>query len=208
MNVTCRHCQARINIPDHKIPKGKTTYFNCPKCKRKIEVKGGAAPDGAVPDAPVSPAATGSGPALYDDTNTALICIDDPQIQSAVHATLTGMDYQAVMVNDSKAALSRMQYHVFNTMVISDDFDGKSGLKLLLGNINRMDMTQRRRTCMVVIGNGFKSSDPMAALQLSVNHVVNAKDMVMFDQIMLKAITEHRNLYAVFTDCLYSNRAR
>ena len=40
MNVTCKHCQAKINIPDEKIPEGKDTSFKCPKCKGKIEIKG------------------------------------------------------------------------------------------------------------------------------------------------------------------------
>jgi len=38
MNVTCHHCKTKLNIPDHKVPKGKESTLTCPKCKERIHI--------------------------------------------------------------------------------------------------------------------------------------------------------------------------
>ena len=38
MEVTCTQCNAKLNIPDDKIPVGQTVRINCPKCKAKITI--------------------------------------------------------------------------------------------------------------------------------------------------------------------------
>lgn len=39
MNITCDKCSSSYNVPDAKLPPGKTVGFTCPKCKNKIPVK-------------------------------------------------------------------------------------------------------------------------------------------------------------------------
>ncbi len=39
MNITCDKCTSKYNIPDEKLPVGKTVGFTCPKCNYKIPVK-------------------------------------------------------------------------------------------------------------------------------------------------------------------------
>jgi hypothetical protein len=58
MKVTCQGCQKPINIPDEKLPLGRTLKFACPSCKATIAVTREADPSGvslpgmgaAVPD--------------------------------------------------------------------------------------------------------------------------------------------------------------
>ena len=38
MEVVCESCQARFNVPDDKIPAGKSIRAACPKCKNKITI--------------------------------------------------------------------------------------------------------------------------------------------------------------------------
>ncbi|THB80080.1 MAG: hypothetical protein D3926_08990 [Desulfobacteraceae bacterium] len=204
MNVACKKCRTKINIPDHKIPRDRMASFKCPKCKGKIDLQ---------PEAESSnmdPADSQGGSAekhqVFDEINTALICVDDPGVKKQVHAVLSLMDYQAIMVKNCKSALSKMQYHTFNIIVLSDDFERTAGFNTMLYNMNRMDMTQRRRTCLVLISRAFKTNDAMKAAHLSVNQIVSAKDMAEFEQHILRAATEHQNVYAVFNDCLSASR--
>ncbi len=203
MNVTCSHCRTKVTIPDHKIPKDREVLFKCPKCKRKLEVPPKTAP--REPDQQ-SASQISSAPPVSDDGSTALICVDDPVTRRNVHATLTGMDFQVLSSNTSKMALSKMQYHIFNVLVLSDDFDGGKGRAVMIDRLNRMDMTQRRRTCLVLISRPHKTNDAMTAFRLSVNHIINQKDISDLDQVMLRAITDHQNQYAVFKDCLAGSR--
>ncbi len=39
MNIKCDKCTSNYNIPDEKLPAGKTVGFTCPKCRNKIPVK-------------------------------------------------------------------------------------------------------------------------------------------------------------------------
>ena len=38
MEVVCESCQARFNVPEDKIPAGKSIRAACPKCKNKITI--------------------------------------------------------------------------------------------------------------------------------------------------------------------------
>jgi len=38
MEVTCTQCNAKLNVPDEKIPKDQAIRVSCPKCKNKITI--------------------------------------------------------------------------------------------------------------------------------------------------------------------------
>ena len=39
MEVVCSHCQARLKIPDEKVPETGFVTANCPKCRSKIRIE-------------------------------------------------------------------------------------------------------------------------------------------------------------------------
>jgi CheY-like chemotaxis protein len=67
MKVTCESCQKAINVPDEKIPPGKSITFACPSCKSKITASRSAGPEG-MPDLVGVPDATPGGEAPFDET--------------------------------------------------------------------------------------------------------------------------------------------
>lgn len=64
MKVTCQSCQKTLNIPDEKLPPGRTLKFACPSCKSAISVT--REPDQSGLDLP------GMGAAVPDTTPSAL----------------------------------------------------------------------------------------------------------------------------------------
>lgn len=36
MEVVCKNCNARLNIPDEKLPRGQRVRVSCPRCKNKL----------------------------------------------------------------------------------------------------------------------------------------------------------------------------
>ena len=46
MEVTCRNCSTKMNIPDEKIPGDRAVRIACPKCKSKITLHPKNAPRG------------------------------------------------------------------------------------------------------------------------------------------------------------------
>lgn len=64
MKVTCQSCQKVLNIPDEKLPAGRTLKFACPSCKNTISVT--REPDHSGLEMP------GMGAAVPDTTPSAL----------------------------------------------------------------------------------------------------------------------------------------
>ena len=38
MDIICKNCGKKINIPDEKIPQGKSFSIRCPSCREKTSV--------------------------------------------------------------------------------------------------------------------------------------------------------------------------
>ena len=39
MEIICESCESKFRIADEKLPKDKTAFLKCPKCKNRISVK-------------------------------------------------------------------------------------------------------------------------------------------------------------------------
>lgn len=193
MNITCNHCQARLNIPDEKIPVDKDTAVGCPKCKQKITIK-----------ARPQPAAAEKRPAgfSFEDRQSAMVCIGDAQIRNQLDQTLQSMGYEVLAVKNAAAALDKLEYHVYHLVVIDEAFDQNLGLSAILEKINMIDMSVRRRIVLVLLSDRYKTNDHMAALHASVNNILNREDMVHIEPFIHQVVSDHKNLYTVYNESL------
>lgn len=196
MNITCQNCQTKLNIPENKILKDKDSVFKCPKCKEKVIVpllkKPAAAPEKKAPQAGFS----------FAQKQNALICIDDPAARKSAFAVVNSMEFNAEMVMDVKDAMERMEYHIYHLVILDERFDESSGAADLLAWMNEMDMSLRRRICLVLISDNFNSNDGMSALHTSVNDVVNREDIAHLNSFLTQILQEHANFYHVFNQSL------
>jgi len=206
MEVVCESCQARFNVPDDKIPAGKSIRAACPKCKNKITIPAKDA------GAPPAPAGKGTGEEAYDaaekpfdfieeDALTALICEPDPAIRDKVASVLELMEYHLTTVSSTREALKKMRYHNYNVVVVNESFDTSTpetnGVLLFL---ERLPMATRRELFVCLITSRYRTMDHMLALNKSVNMILNAKNINDFGKILSTAITENDIFYRAYKE--------
>jgi CheY-like chemotaxis protein len=217
MEVICEHCQYQLNIPDGKIPPGKSARVTCPKCKEKLAV---SAP------AEESPAATidedafedffsfaddedeGDGDAqkpfdfVEEEGKTALLCESDPEIQSQVSEVLEVLEYHVTLPKNSRDALKKMRYHSYDIAIVNEIFDTQDpDINGVLIYLERLSMEERRNIFVTLLSSRFRTMDQMAAFHKSTNIVVNLNNIQDFDKILRRSLADNDLFYRVFREC-------
>ena len=198
MNITCHNCKARFNIPDNKIPADRDAAFKCPRCREKIIVPAAGRTN------------PGHGPQSHQDFSelfngthhNALVCIGNPGLKAKIHAGIRQMGFNTETAEDTRAAFIKMEYNIYHLVTIDDEFDSNSGISEIISRMNDIDMSLRRRICVVWFSRKFTTGDDMAALHASVNSIINVKDIARFESCLSRALTDHRNLYTVYNTSL------
>ncbi|NOX32743.1 MAG: hypothetical protein GXP56_03250 [Deltaproteobacteria bacterium] len=196
MNVTCQNCKTKLNIPDHKISRNRDSTFKCPKCKEKVlvpAVKPQKTP-GERKRQVVSP--------LFENRLSALVLIDSNDLKKKVYSVVKLMGFSTEIAVNTKAALNKMEYHIYHLMIIDETFDNKKGVSDVIERMNAIDMSLRRRICLVLISSKFNTNDNMAALHSSVNNIILQDDIVHLEAFLSKALMEHKNFYTVYRESL------
>jgi len=68
--------------------------------------------------------------------------------------------------------------------------------------LNHLSMSVRRRMFVTLISEEFKTMDELMAFALSVDLIINMKDIEKIAIILKHAISAHEKFYKVFTDTL------
>ena len=211
MEVVCESCEARFNVPDDKIPAGKSIRAACPKCKNKLTIS-------AATNTPPEGTDAKSGEEAYDasdkpfdfveeDALTALICEPDPAIRDKVGSVLELMEYHLTTASSTRETLKKMRYHNYNVVVVNESFDTSNpetnGVLLFL---ERLPMAARRELFVCLISSRYRTMDHMLALNKSVNMIINVKNINDFGKIISSAITENDIFYRAYKET--AKRAR
>ncbi len=221
MDIICEHCHAKLSIVDNKIPKGKNVSFLCPKCKGKIHIvkqdadSGGSntehnsnagvmdADQGNIGETVDYDAADKPFDFLEENEKTALICIRDGAQRKKFEHAFEKMEYNTVSADYSATALTRMKYHLFDCIILSDNFDGNHrGASAVLSYMQGLSMEIRRRIFAVLVSEKYHTADNMAAFHKSVNLIINEKDISNINKIFSRTIREHEKFYSVFNDSI------
>lgn len=189
MNIVCENCNAKLTIADHKIPRDRDATLKCPKCNGKIKV-------------PASGTAAGNLPQAFGNRMNALLCIGDEHLGARVFSTVRDLQFNIAEAANFREALKTMEYHIYHLVIIDDSFDQNTGLQALLESINTLDMSLRRRICLVLISLEYATSDYMAALHLSVNNIINKNDIMAFENYLPSILEDHTNFYTVYNESM------
>lgn len=218
MNITCPHCSTKLNLPDAKIPKHKDTAFKCPKCRGAITVKAteSAHPSTApVPDSTCALDQGTGGPDLIASGGEsvflrktpkarALVCMAPSGTRDLLAGSTHRLDFTMDFPKNPFEALEYLEYQVYPLVVLDDAFDPD---RRILFFINDMDMSLRRRICLVRICQGAETGNAMAALHGNANFMLRVKDMAMEDDFYIEdmlnlALADHQKFYAVFNESM------
>ncbi len=221
MEITCEHCEATLNIPDEKIPKGQVVRVSCPKCKSKISIDTGkhlADAEKAEPDqeSKSDQKSTEENAYNYGDytedealgsyeegTRLALILDADSESSERIGSEVEKLGYQCVSAPNTRDAIGKMRFHLFALVILSDGFDGQNlDGSPILNYLNHISMADRRKIFVALIGERFKSMDNLMAFALSANAVINPKDLDRLFAMLKGALSDHEKFYKVFMESL------
>jgi predicted Zn finger-like uncharacterized protein len=221
METTCEHCKAKLNIPDEKIPKNKKVKIACPKCKKKVTVNAKKkhnetgsfhlrfieSSDGEKSGEDrygYGDYSDDQALAFYEEgTKLALVMDNNSEHTDNIRMDVGQLGYKAISAPNIRDAIGRMRYHHFDLIILSDGFDGQSlERNPILSYLNNLSMGVRRRMFVVLMGEGFKTMDDMMAFALSVNLVVNTKELDKMSAILKRALSDYEKFYKVFIDTM------
>lgn len=217
MEILCDGCHAKLNIPDEKIPQDQKVTITCPKCQEKLALDTRAVQSGeSVPAAEkkvLSEAGEigtqqsfGGDAALesYEEgVKLALVAVNETDQFEGLKEAIEDLGYKYVSAENTSQAISKMRFHTFEMVVLSDRFDGiELTQSPVLQYLNHLSMSIRRRIFIVLIGNSFNTMDHMTAFTMSANLVVNKKDLNKLTGILKNSISDNERFYKVFTDTL------
>jgi len=208
MNIICTNCHSQFKIADDKIPLGRSASFPCPKCRTRISIR----PEPAAPEAKVSlneVDTSGYNPAdrpfdfVEEEGKTALVCEQHPLLKKPVIESLEQLEYQITVAESARDALKRMRYHVYDIVVVDEDFDTDNPeTNGVLIYLERLGMAVRRNMFVAMISGQHRTMDNMTAFLKSVNLIINTKNMEDFGKIMSRGLTDHLSFYRVFREKL------
>ncbi len=204
MNLTCQHCNTKLSIPDHKLPKDKEATLKCPKCKEKIKISS-TVPTPLQSDQSVQSSIEIQNQPLqasFEGRLNALVCVGNENLKKKIHSTIKQMGIDAAVVSDARTALNKMEYHIYHLVIIDDSFDQGNGAKNVIARLNNIDMSLRRRICLVKISDDINTNDNMTALHSSVNAIVHLNDVIHIEAFLSKVLSEHKNVYTVYNESL------
>ncbi len=209
MDFKCSKCSSKFRIPDEKIPVDRVTSLPCPKCKTRISID--------------PPKNTGQGdlaeekPAFnggYDATDkpfdfieeeglTALLCEQNPLASNTIQKTLNLMEYQITLAENARDALKRMRYHVYDLIVVNENFDTKNpDSNGVLIYLERLSMSVRRKIFVAMVSSRYRTMDNMMSFNASVNLIINIKNIEDIGKILSRGITDSEYFYRVFKESL------
>jgi predicted Zn finger-like uncharacterized protein len=205
MNITCPHCKTRLNIPDHKIPRDKDSSFKCPKCQEKVQVlvsQLNLSVPGSQKNEDPKKESMGAGSSPVQGREQALVCMDDSPARDKLVAAVEGLWFHAEATGSTSAALKKMAYQSYPLVLLSESFDQNKGFKAMATHMNELDMSLRRRICLVLFSDRLPTGDPMSALHSSVNYIVGSDSLNHVEAILTAALTEHQTFYTVYNESM------
>ncbi len=225
MKVECPNCSARLDIPEERLPVGKKVSVVCPKCNTKFPVfapgpKITQEPDKIeerpqevqAPEAPslfqelpaAPPTAKEYELAMYEEgARHAMILCADGEVSGALLDAMAQMGYKAYMEEDLDLAIGRIKLYKFDLIVIEDGFRGYGIVENpLMQFINSQSMTVRRTMNIVAVSDKVRTMDPMWAYALSVELVVNTRDISNLPSYLEKVLSSKQAFYKAFLETL------
>ncbi len=209
MDIICGHCSSKFRIPDEKIPAGRITTLPCPNCKTRISLDpakkktGGAISSKASKDVSNYDASDKPFDFIEEEGLTALLCEQNPIARKTIETALGLMDYQITIAESARDALKRMRYHVYDLIVVDENFDTKNpDANGVLIYLERLQMSTRRNIFVAMISNRYRTMDNMMAFHASVNLIINIKNIEDIGKILGRGITDTELFYRIYKETL------
>jgi hypothetical protein len=137
------------------------------------------------------------------DDKTALVCVDEPEVQRAVLEQLGELGYRIHTGLFAEDISLKLRAHTYDVVVIFETFAGSvaEGNPVLLETI-RTPTAHRRDQFVVLVGPNMITANDMQAFQYSVDLVFSLSDLANFKPVLRRGVAKHTEFYRRFNECL------
>jgi CheY-like chemotaxis protein len=217
MEIICQSCQGKLKIPDDKLPPGKTATIKCPRCNAKLSV---SMPDNKEVDAEAVlndlfdfddsesegyDASEKPFDFIEDEGKSALVCESDPLLREKMRPTLDILEYHVTEAPNSREALKKMRYHIYDLILLNEYFDSQDpDANPILIYLERQNMDIRRNIFLTLLTSRFRTMDHMTAFQKSVNMIINIRNIDDFDKIVQRGMADYGLFFKVYKEAMRS----
>ena len=130
---------------------------------------------------------------------TALVCLDVPEVQRIVVDQLTALGYKIHTGLFTEDIVLKMHAHIYDVIVVSEHFNASDiETNPILAEAIHVPAEQRRRQLLAVVGSSFVTNDEMEAFQHSIDLVVGLADVVNMRPVIRRALRRAQEFYAPF----------
>ena len=134
---------------------------------------------------------------------TALVCIEDAELQHIVLQQLNGMNYKIHTGLYGEDVSLKLRAHSYDVVVVNDTFGGADiEYNQVLNEARNLPMSQRRQQVFVLIGPNMVTGDEMQAFAHSVDLVMGFSDCENFRMVLRRAAARHKEFNARFMEIL------
>jgi predicted Zn finger-like uncharacterized protein len=218
MEIVCDNCQAKLNIPDSKIPPGQKVSISCPKCKNKLTLDSSQSAADKIQSTDIQENSDTADvmddfsefeedetalEAYEEGVELALLLSNHPNKSQKMKAAIEELGFKCVVSDNTREALGKMRLNHFALVIVPDGFDGVDlNQSPIVNFLDHLGMSVRRRIFLALIGEKFRTMDHMVAFAMSANLVINPKDLDRLGVVLKRAIGENERFYRVFMEIM------
>jgi hypothetical protein len=128
---------------------------------------------------------------------TALVCVDVPEVQRIVVDQLTTLSYKMHTGLFLEDVLLKLRANAYDVVIISEHFNASDmNSNPIIAAAIAAPAEQRRKQFLVAVGSGLTTNDEMQAFQYSVDLVVNLADVVNLRPVLRRGVLRAGEFYA------------
>lgn len=233
MISACPNCGQILNLNESQQQKienalailapGKSLKFNCPHCRKPIELQAGATEvteksgskeaasssaleGGGLPPAPpdldwLERGDLGKGEVI-EDVPQVLILMKDESLQGNVVGLFEDLGYKVVLPHSVAEAIELMRFTNYEAVVLHTVYEGSLAQSTFHSYMQSMEMSKRRYVFYVLMGPELHSMYNLEALSHSANLVINEKEITAFPLILKKGFRDYDELFGPYLSAL------
>jgi hypothetical protein len=133
----------------------------------------------------------------------ALLAFSTPEWLETARSALAELGYKvhtAATHGDFQIRFSQIRYQV---VIIEERFAANDITEnLTLQSMQRMSMSQRRHSTVILIGDNFQTFTPMQAFQQSVHAVINSSELFLLKQLIEKTIADNELFLQTYNETM------
>ncbi len=139
---------------------------------------------------------------------TALVCLDVPEVQRIVVDQLTALGYKIHTGLFTEDILLKLRAHIYDIVVVAEHFNASNiETNPVLAEAVHAPQEQRRRQLIAVVGSSFVTNDELEAFQHSVDLVVGLSDVVNMRPVLRRGLLRAREFYAPYHEAMKAAEA-